>query len=47
VPFRASPTVFAAPVVAGFTASLRRLRIFVRDGMDGERLAAAAKERLG
>jgi HD superfamily phosphohydrolase len=39
--FSESPTVFSPPVVAGFASSLRRLRVFAREGSD--RLSRAAR----
>ncbi len=49
IPFPRSATVFTQPVVAGFAASLRRIRVFARaDSVQGgrARLAAAALDRL-
>lgn len=42
LPFAESPTVFSPPVVQGFARSLRRLRLFAREGSD--RLGKAALE---
>ena len=45
VPFPQSPTVFTAPVIADFARSLRRIRVFAREGSAG--LAAAAMGMFG
>jgi uncharacterized protein len=45
IPFSRSSTVFTPPVVAGFASSLRRLRVFAKEG--SARVQAAAARMLG